>query len=73
MADIKPTFIKVKQVSGNEKWVNPWNISTITNDLSRVTLKMTNGELVEFNYNDKANEQLLDYMQLWAPPKKEVL
>ena len=73
MADIKPTFIKIKQISGNEKWVNPWNICTITNYLYRVTLKMTNGELVEFSYNDKANEQLLDYMQLWAPPKKEVI
>ena len=69
----KAMFIKVKQVSGKEKWVNPWNISTVTNDLSKVTLKMTNNELVEFDYNEKENQQLLNYMQLWAPPPKEVL
>lgn len=73
MENAHPPFIRVKQVSGKEKWVNPWNISTVTNDLSKVTLKMTNNELVEFDYNEKENQQLLNYMQLWAPPKKEVL
>lgn len=69
----KAPFIRLKQLSGKEKWVNPWNISTITSDLSKVTLKMTNNELVEFDYNEKENQQLLNYMQLWAPPKKEVI
>lgn len=73
MAADKPAFIKVKQVSGAEKWVNLWNISTITNDLSLVTLKMVNNELVEFDYNEKANKLLLNYMQLWVPPKPEVI
>ena len=73
MENAHPQFIRVKQVSGKEKWVNPWNISTITSDLSKVTLKMTNNELVEFDYNEKENQQLLNYMQLWAPPPKEVL
>lgn len=69
----KAPFIRLKQLSGKEKWVNPWNISTITSDLSKVTLKMTNNELVEFDYNEPENQPLLNYMQLWAPPKKEVL
>ncbi len=69
----KAQFIKVKLISGTEKWVNPWNISTITNILSHVCLRMVNSEIVEFDYNEPANKQLLDYMQLWAPPKKEVL
>ena len=73
MAAEKAQFIKVKLISGAEKWVNPWNISTITNDLSRVRLRMVDSEIVEFDYNEPANKQLLDYMQLWAPPKKEVL
>ena len=73
MENAHPPFIRVKQVSGKEKWVNPWNISTITSDLSKVTLKMTNNELVEFDYNEKENQQLLNYMQLWATAPKEVL
>lgn len=73
MENTHPSFIRIKQVSGKEKWVNPWNISTITNDLSKVILKMTNNEIVEFDYNEKENQQLLNYMQLWAPPPKEVL
>lgn len=73
MGDIKPTFIKIKQINGIEKWINPWNISTIYNRLSRIVLKMTNDEIIEFDYNEKENEQLLNYMQSWAPLKKEIL
>ena len=73
MENARPPFIRVKMVSGNEKWVNPWNISTVTNDLATVTLKMNNLELIEFNYNEKENQQMLNYLNLWAPPKKEVI
>jgi len=73
MENAHPPFIRVKMVSGKEKWVNPWNVSTVTNELSRVILKMTNSELVEFDYNEKENQQMLNYLNLWAPPPKEVL
>ena len=69
----KPIFIKIKQIDGKEKWINPWNIATITNDLSRVVLRMTNNEVAEIDYNEKENKPLLDYMQLWAPPEKKVI
>ena len=59
--------------TGKEKWVNPWNIATVTNDLSEVSLKMVNGDVVDIDYNDKENNQILNYMQLWAPPKKEAI
>lgn len=71
---IKPPFIKVKSIDSNiDKWVNPWNIATVTNNLSKVSLKMNDGDIVEFDYNDKENKQILNYMQLWAKPKKEVI
>ena len=70
----KPPFIKVKLIgTGKEKWVNPWNVVTVTNYLSRVSLKMVNGDVVDIDYNDKENNQILNYMQRWAPPKKEVI
>lgn len=70
----KPPFIKVKPIDSKiDKWVNPWNIATITNDLSRVSLKMANGDVVEFDFNEKENKTILNYMQLWAKPKKEVI
>ena len=73
MENAHPPFIRIKLISGADKWVNPWNISTITNDLSHVRLRMVDSEIVEFDYNNKENEELLDYMQLWTPKKQKVL
>lgn len=73
MENAHPPFIRIKLISRAEKWVNPWNISTVTNSLSHVRLRMVDSEIVEFDYNEKENKQMLDYLNLWTPPKKEVL